>query len=303
MINNFILSDYLEQKLMNHIFKNVPYTPPSHVYLALHYLDVTDSTVGSHGEIDTEYITGPTGYTRMECPEFTITESIANPSEDINFNTAILDWGTIVSFSLKDDSRAGYGNILFYGNLTTPLTINEGNTLRISASSLSISLVGNENGGWGAGTASTVLDFVLNNGSFSSPGDSIYLALGRALTTDASYNLLSWLEISGEAGYARRQISSSGWNTPSWSVSGDNIIENANDIIFTQSAEGNWGNVVNTVFFNSSSGGDPLIWGKLTRTRNVLEGDGIRFLSGSINVGIDTTKSLGETEGEGMVGG
>lgn len=56
----------------------------------------------------------------------------------ITFVTATASWGTINQFALLDSATAGAGNILFWGDLTSPKTIGNGDTASFSAGALSI---------------------------------------------------------------------------------------------------------------------------------------------------------------------
>jgi len=279
MPTKYIMTDYLEGKIINHMFKNIPYSAPPHVYLALYNCILTDEVplmrYTEVPEVDTNG--NDTGYSSIQCPEFTIVNGVATSSLPIEFEVAKKNWGNILSIALLDTQH----NILFYGVPTTPITILEGDRLMFSGSSVSIGLEGNTNGGWGNEIASTILNFILNNDSFPTPGNSIYLALGRSVVTSLSNNLTSWLEISGPD-YSRKNIPSTAWTLPD-----NGYIENIDEIIFTENALTNWGSVANSVLFNSSSGGDPLLWGVLASSKNVLMGDGFKFKSGNIAATID----------------
>lgn len=272
----FIMSDYLEDKLINHILKGVSYSPPAGIYIALY-----TSNPGELGTSGTEVSTSGTGYTRKLCPSFTIANGVATLSSDINFPLAILSWGTVSHFGLRDNSTGG--NLLFYGSLYESLPISNQNCPVISANGFSISLIGDKYGGWGSGTATDVLNFVLNGGSYPTPGTAIYLALGNSLVTDTINNFSSWLEISG-GGYTRKSIGNN------WTSAGTGNLYNTSDIIFTEKATSNWGNISHCVLFNSTSAGDHLFWGIIDTPRNIAMGDGVKIPSYAIEIRIDTPR-------------
>jgi hypothetical protein len=56
----------------------------------------------------------------------------------IVFPTATANWGTINQFGLLDSATAGAGNLLFWGDLTSPKTISNGDTASFSTGALSI---------------------------------------------------------------------------------------------------------------------------------------------------------------------
>lgn len=262
-----IMSYYLANNLINHIIRNTSYTAPSSIYAALYISDPTKLDTG------TEVSGG--GYSRIQCPAFTVSGGTAT-SGDINFGPATSYWGTVNYIGIKDDS----GQLLFYGALTYPLVVNISNSVKIS-SNLKVSLRGDTFLGWGAGTADDVLNFVLNHGSFLTPGNSVYIALGRTAVGNGLSNLTSWTEITG-AGYSRKQVAgTSAWASPTSGSTSNNDI-----IIFTEQALINWGVASNIAFMNSSSAFSPLFWGKLNPARTILTGDGIKFLVGSIGVSL-----------------
>lgn len=102
-------SDYLENKILNVVFKNTAYTPPATVYGALMTATPTDTGGGTE-------VTGGS-YARqaltMGTPSLgTITNTLA-----VNF-TAV-PAGTITHIAVYDDLTAG--NLLYYGALSSSI--------------------------------------------------------------------------------------------------------------------------------------------------------------------------------------
>jgi hypothetical protein len=123
------LSDYFENKIIDHMLRGQPFTPPSTIYLALFTVAPTDAGGG------TEVSGG--GYARQA---FTLTPAsggTSSNSADIVFPTATADWGTIVAVGIFDAATGG--NLLMWGNLTTSKTVNSGDTFKINAGDLNIS--------------------------------------------------------------------------------------------------------------------------------------------------------------------
>jgi hypothetical protein len=279
MATTLIMSDYLENALVNHMFRNIPYSPTGAVYLALYTTDPTDTDVGTEVPETTGGPMGPsTGYTRIQCPAFTITDGLASVGQ-LSFSEAMASgWGRVYYIGIRDALTGG--NLLFHGNLSERLDVLTYNTVRVSPT---IRLLGGANYGWGAGTANAILDFVLNGVSFSPPGLTVYLALGRSIILDNYNNCTGWTEITA-GGYARQRVID-------WGVDGHGVISNNSVVTFTDNALANWGTVSNLAFFNSSSSpdiGNMLVWGRLTTTRIVYLGDGFRFPIGSISISIDS---------------
>jgi hypothetical protein len=125
-------SDYLENKVLDLLLGAVSYTVPTTVYVALYTAAPTDAGGG------TEVSGG--GYARVAVTNNTTNfPAASNGSKSngttISFPTATADWGTVVAVGIFDAATAG--NLLFWANLTTSKTIQNGDTAQFSAGSLS----------------------------------------------------------------------------------------------------------------------------------------------------------------------
>lgn len=115
------MSDYLEQKLLEHIFKNTSFTSPTTVYLALFTAAPSDSGGGtevSGGSYARKAIT----FAAASSPGGTIANSAT-----VQFDVATANWGTITHFGIFDASSAG--NLLVHGALTASKTVNSGDRI------------------------------------------------------------------------------------------------------------------------------------------------------------------------------
>jgi hypothetical protein len=134
------LSDYLEKKLLDHVFGNTAYTAPATLYLAAFTSAPTDAGGG------TELAIGTNGYARASVannttffPNVAVNVAKANASTAITFPTCTTaDWGSIVACAWFDASSAG--NMLVWGTLTVPKTIQVGDTLAFPAGTFSLAL-------------------------------------------------------------------------------------------------------------------------------------------------------------------
>lgn len=122
------MSDYLEEKVANHVYAGTAFTQPTGHQLALFNTDPTDTGGG------TELSGG--GYARTA---FTPTigagpNFIVSNVADITFPTATGDWATINFVAVMD---AG-GNILDYGAITTPRTVLTDGVFKVLAGELDI---------------------------------------------------------------------------------------------------------------------------------------------------------------------
>lgn len=122
-------SNYLENKVLLHVFGATAYTAPTTLYVALFTSNPGETGAG------TEVSGG--SYARQTIT-FTVTGAQAANTAAVEFPTASASWGTITYAAIYDASTGG--NMLDYGALTTSKTIASGDVLRIPASSYTIDL-------------------------------------------------------------------------------------------------------------------------------------------------------------------
>lgn len=133
-------SDYLEDKLLNHVFAGAAYTAPTTIYVGLHTTANTDAAAGTE-------LSG-NGYARQTVT-FTVTGTSPTEADNdtaIEFPVATASWGTVTHAGVYDALTGG--NLLAHAeltdpsNFTTPLpkTIDNGDVFRISAGNLKIRL-------------------------------------------------------------------------------------------------------------------------------------------------------------------
>ena len=118
------MSDYLEQKLIDHLFdadNAGSYTPPSTYYIELFKVAVSED--GSGG---TAVSGGSYARASIARGQATWTRSTNRASNTgvISFPVPSATWGTVVGFGLYDAATSG--NLLLHGTLTTSKTINNG---------------------------------------------------------------------------------------------------------------------------------------------------------------------------------
>tara|TARA_R100000353_G_scaffold159077_1_gene118466 strand:- start:277 stop:669 length:393 start_codon:yes stop_codon:yes gene_type:complete len=125
-------SDYLEDKVLNHVFGGNAFTAPSTLHVALYTVAPTDTGGG------TEVSGG--GYTRKTA---TFTVSGTNPTQASNtaaieYPTATANYGTVVAVGVFDASSSG--NLMAYANLTSSKVVSTGDVFRFNAGDLDITL-------------------------------------------------------------------------------------------------------------------------------------------------------------------
>lgn len=125
-------TNYLEDKVLEHVFGGNAYTAPSTLYIGLFTAAPSDTGGG------TEVSGG--SYARKSAA-FTVSgtnPTQASNSADVDFPTATADWGTVTHIGVYDALTGG--NLLAYASATTSKAITTGDVLRISTGDLDIEL-------------------------------------------------------------------------------------------------------------------------------------------------------------------
>ena len=126
-------SDYLETKVLDHVFGGTSYTAPSTLYVAQFTAAPTD-TAGS----GTEVSTSGTAYARQTIT-FTTSGGTTSNTSAVEYSTATgSGFGTVVAMGIFDASTSG--NLLAYGTLTTSKSVSAGDVFRFNASAIDITL-------------------------------------------------------------------------------------------------------------------------------------------------------------------
>jgi len=123
-------TNYLENKLLDHVLNNTSFTSPTTVYVGLFTAAPTDTTSG------TEVSGG--SYARQVLSVTTASSGVVTSDADVNFPQATGNWGTIVALGIHDALSSG--NLLMYTDLTTSKTIETGDILKVSSGSLTVTL-------------------------------------------------------------------------------------------------------------------------------------------------------------------
>lgn len=140
------MSDYLENKLIDQIFRGQAYTFPSTLYIGL--LTSTPSDTGGGTEISGNAYTrisianSLTNWAGTQGAATTVASSgttgTTSNNGSVNFPTPTGTWGTVTAFGIYDAATGG--NLLFYGALTIIKTINQSDTVSFPPASLSLQL-------------------------------------------------------------------------------------------------------------------------------------------------------------------
>jgi len=122
------LTNYLENKLLDHFLGTTSYTMPSPVYVALFTVAPSDAGGGTE-------VTGGS-YARQTAAFSAAASGATSNSANIDFTG--MPAATTVAIALFDASTSG--NMLVHGTLTTNKQTDAGDTLRIATGDLDISI-------------------------------------------------------------------------------------------------------------------------------------------------------------------
>ena len=122
------LSNYLENKLLDHFLGTTSYTMPSPVYVALYTVAPSDAGGGTEA-------TG--GSYARQTATFSAASSGAT-SNDANIDFTNMPTSTVVAIGVHDALTSG--NLLVWGTLTANKSLDAGDTLRIATGDLDISI-------------------------------------------------------------------------------------------------------------------------------------------------------------------
>lgn len=121
-------SNYLESKVLDHFLGTASTSAPSNVYVGLFTSDPTDA--GSGTEVSGN------GYARKVATFSSASGGVTSNSSAIEFTASGGAFGTCTHFGVFD--AVSSGNLLYHGALTASKTIADTDTLKISATGLSI---------------------------------------------------------------------------------------------------------------------------------------------------------------------
>ena len=122
-------SNYLENKVLLHVFGGSAYSAPATLYLALYTSDPGDGNTGTE--------CSGTAYARQTIA-FTVVTDTASNSAAVEFPVAGSSWGTITHVGILDALTSG--NLLAHGALTASKAIASGDVFRVEIGDLDITL-------------------------------------------------------------------------------------------------------------------------------------------------------------------
>lgn len=140
------LSDYLENKLIDHVFRGQAYTAPATIYVALYTSACSDAaggtevTGGSYARAAVTSSLANWAGTQAAASTTASTGTSGTTSNNgvITFSTPTAGWGAVTHVGLVDALTGG--NLLICTALTTGKTINTGDTVTFPAASLTTTI-------------------------------------------------------------------------------------------------------------------------------------------------------------------
>lgn len=139
------LSDYLENKLIDHLLRATAYTAPATTYVAL--LTAAPSDVGGGTEVSggsyarASVASGTGAWTATQGGTSGAsygTGGTTGNAATISFATPSAGWGTVTHFGVYDALTGG--NLLFHGALTASKVINSGDSVSFAAGALTLQI-------------------------------------------------------------------------------------------------------------------------------------------------------------------
>lgn len=122
-------SDYLENAVLNHVFRNTALTSPTTVFLALYTAAPTDAGGGTQ-------VSGG-GYARQSITFGAPSGGVITNTNTVSFTATGAAFGTVLAAAVFDASTAG--NMLAWNTITSAV-VNDGDTISFAPGSISITV-------------------------------------------------------------------------------------------------------------------------------------------------------------------
>src|SRR5690606_35622621 len=116
------LSNYAENKLLDHILGTAAFTMPTQVYVALFTADN-----GLESGVLTGEVSGG-AYARVAVDFGAASGGVANPTATVTIPQATGSWGTVTHVAIMDAPSGG--NVLLHGPLTQAKSVTAGQTAK-----------------------------------------------------------------------------------------------------------------------------------------------------------------------------
>lgn len=134
-------SNYLENKVLDHVLTATSYTAPGTRYLAL--FNNTSGSAAANleaGTLTDEVTTSGSAYGRKTVTFAAASGGSSATNATVTFDAATASWGSVTHVAVMDGGTAGAGNVLFWGAVTTAKTIDTGDTFQVTSGNLTVAL-------------------------------------------------------------------------------------------------------------------------------------------------------------------
>lgn len=130
-------SNWLEDEILNHVFKNTAMTQPTKLFIALTESTIEEDDTGA--TLPSEISGG--SYARKECSTWdTSSGGATENTQVVTFVEATAVWGTITDFAIVDSGTAAQGNLFGFGKVTTSKKIATGDTAKFATGDIDVTL-------------------------------------------------------------------------------------------------------------------------------------------------------------------
>lgn len=259
MPDTFSFTNYSEQKMLEHIFRGIDFTPPSAVYLGLYTSAPSD--IGGGAEVS------GSPYARQAVTFGALSSQQTKNTTQLTYPVATTSWGTITHGALSDASAAG--NMLAYAAFAAPKTVSTGGQFYVPAN----------NAVFTVNTAvlttyleGKIVDHLFRGTAYTAPS-TIYLALFTSAPSKAG----GGTEVSG-GGYARQPITFGAYSA--------GTIRNSADVLFPVASAAQ-GTATHVACMDSLTGGNMLAFGALATSKLIDSGDQFKVATNDLALTID----------------
>lgn len=262
-----ILSDYLENKLLDHLLKATAYTRPATLYFGL-YTSAPSDSGGGVEPAAASYARSAVTNDSTNFPNCAITGNpIKANATIISFPTAESSWGTITHWGIFDAATSG--NLLAWGSFTSSRSVATGDSPKLAAGTISITVTNTAGGGLTNFAKRQLLDHTFGGPNYTPP-TTIYSTLGTALTGET-------LTEYADTGFARPATAFGS------ASSGQSLNSSIEDFTLGVSATGA-ATLTHFAIFDDLTAGNLLAVGPLSVSRAVVESDSISMAVSGFSV-------------------
>ncbi len=138
-------SVYGANLVLNKVLRGSDFAVPSSYWVAL-FRAATETSLRANNAAGSLEVTSGIGYVRKEIRgatplTFSLSTAGASQLSDIlPWDPATSAWGTVTYAALMDSVTPGAGNVILYGALTVPKSVDNGDTFRIPSGLFTIGL-------------------------------------------------------------------------------------------------------------------------------------------------------------------